>query len=456
MKIKNILSACILMAFMSGCGYLDVVPKGESVIETVDDYLGLIEELNSNYATINFIDLPEEVIHYNMDDVMNYKYPLMSSNYLWDEAFDRAKFIERDDLYNATYKRIAKLNILLDGIDDAKGSDVKRIKGKAQAHILRAYNYFVLVNVYAKPYNAETAATDRAIILRSEFNMESTPEQSSVQEVYDFIQADIEAALTDLPERRDNPYRPGKALGYALKSKVHLFKGELDAAIDAASKVFDYNVGLWDLELYADEKLSNPMAVVDFDMPECLLHYNGNNSMDPEPIHITKELAAMFEETDLRKELFLFRGPHPMAEKGALCFGTYNKVRWNVAGMRLSEVYLILAECYARKGMVQEALDQVNTLRQSRFRAEHFVPLQAKDAAEARQIVVNERRKELMLTNNSFFDMKRYTVIPEYRRTLTKVVNGEERILSPDSHLYVIPFSIEALESNPNLIQNSK
>ncbi|MGL4327328.1 MAG: RagB/SusD family nutrient uptake outer membrane protein, partial [Tannerellaceae bacterium] len=59
-------------------------------------------------------------------------------------------------------------------------------------------------------------------------------------------------------------------------------------------------------------------------------------------------------------------------------------------------------------------------------------------------------------TNNSFFDMKRYTVIPEYRRALTKVVNGVELTLDPDSHLYVIPFSIEALESNPNLIQNSK
>lgn len=456
MKIKNILGACILSVFMSGCGYLDVVPKGESVIETVDDYLGLIEELNSNFPTENFLHLPEETIHYNMTDVINYKIPIMSANYLWDESFDRAKYIERDDLYNATYKRISKLNILLDGIDDAKGSEVKRVKGKAQARILRAYNYFVLVNLYAKPYNEQTASTDRAIIVRAEFNMESTPAQSTVQEVYDFIQSDIEAALADLPEQKDNPHRPGKALGYALKSKVHLYKGELDNAIEAAKKVFDYNVGLWDLEKYADEKLGNPMTVVDFDMPECLLHYNGANKMDPEPIHITKELAAMFEATDLRKTLFLFRNPHPMAEKGSLCFGTYNKVRWNVSGIRLSEVYLILAECYARKGMVQEALDQVNELREYRFRAEDFKPLEAANAAEARQIVVDERRRELMLTNNSFFDMKRYTVIPEYRRTLTKVVNGEQRTLSPDSHLYVIPFSIEALESNPNLIQNSK
>lgn len=456
MKIKNILAICSLSVLFAGCGYLDVVPKGEAVIETVDDYVGLLEELSPTFPTGNFNFLPEEVIHYNMDDIMNYKFPLMSANYLWDAEYDRAKFIERDDLYNQTYKRIAKLNILLDGIDDAKGSEVLRVKGKAQARMLRAYNYFVLVNVFAKPYAKATAATDRAIIVRAEFNMESTPDQSTVQEVYDFIQADIEAALVDLPEQKDNPYRPGKALGYALKAKVHLYKGELDDAIEASKKVFDYKVGLWDLEQYDNDKQSNPMVVVDFDMPECLLHLNGNNNMDPEPIHITKELASLFDKNDLRKSLFLFRSPHPMAEKGSLCFGTYSKVRWNVAGMRLSEVYLILAECYARKGMVKEALDHVNELRQYRFRAEDFEPLEAANAAEARQIVIDERRRELMLTNNSFFDMKRYTVIPEYRRTLTKVVNGVELTLDPDSHLYVIPFSIEALESNPNLIQNSK
>lgn len=456
MKIKNILAICSLSVLFAGCGYLDVVPKGEAVIETVEDYVGLIEELSPNYPTGNFNFLPEELIHYNMDDVLNYKFPLMSANYLWDAEYDRAKFIERDDFYNQTYKRIAKLNILLDGIDDAKGSDVLRIKGKAQAHILRAYNYFVLVNVFAKPYAKATAATDRAIIVRDEFNMESTPDQSTVQDVYDFIQSDIETALSDLPEQKDNPYRPGKALGYALKAKVHLYKGELDDAIEASKKVFDYKVGLWDLEQYDNDKQGNPMFVVDFNMPECLLHLNGNNSMDPEPIHITKELASLFDEKDLRKSLFLFRNPHPMAEKGSLCFGTYSKVRWNVAGMRLSEVYLILAECYARKGMVKEALDYVNELRQYRFRAEDFEPLEAANAIEARQIVIDERRRELMLTNNSFFDMKRYTVIPEYRRTLTKVVNGVELSIDPDSHLYVIPFSIEALESNPNLIQNSK
>ena len=41
--------------------------------------------------------------------------------------------------------------------------------------------------------------------------------------------------------------------------------------------------------------------------------------------------------------------PRPTAETGAIMFGSTN-VKWNPGGMRLSEVYLMIAECYAKKG----------------------------------------------------------------------------------------------------------
>ncbi|MGL5919225.1 MAG: RagB/SusD family nutrient uptake outer membrane protein, partial [Bacteroidales bacterium] len=135
---------------------------------------------------------------------------------------------------------------------------------------------------------------------------------------------------------------------------------------------------------------------------------------------------------------------------------TYNKVRWNMSGIRLSEVYLIIAECYARMGNTAETVKWINALREYRFRSGEVVNVSAKDAAEARQLVIDERRMELIMTINTFFDMKRYTTIPEYRKTLTKTIRGVEYKLEPNSHLYTMPFSIEVMESNPNMIQNSK
>ncbi|MGL5318261.1 MAG: RagB/SusD family nutrient uptake outer membrane protein [Bacteroidales bacterium] len=457
MKYTKYISACALLLTMNACNYLDLVPKGQSVIETVEDYNGLIESFSPNYDINNLVFFPQEAIHYKLDEVLSYKTPLASAQFLWDDEFDRAKYIQTDDLYNDLYKRIAKLNILLDGIDDAKGPDALREKSKAQARILRAYNYFFLVNIYAKAYDPATAATDRGIILRKDFNMESIPGQSTVKEVYDFIQKDIEEAIEGLPEKRENIYRPGKALAYALKAKVHLFKGELQQALDAALAVGQYDVALWDLETYADAKLQNPMVVINHDMPECLMHGNGSSSFSPDLTHVIKEVVDLYSPSDLRYQLFLKTSrPHPSVEQGSLCFGTYNKVRWNISGMRLSEVYLIIAECYARMGNASEAVKWINELRQYRFRAGQVVTVSAQNAAEARQLVINERRMELVLSINSFFDMKRYTVIPEYRKTLTKTIRGVEYSLSPDSHMYIMPFSIEAMESNPNLIQNSK
>ena len=457
MKYTKYITACALIFTMTACNYLDLVPKGKSVIETVEDYDGLIEPFSPSYDINNLTYFPQEAIHFKLDDILNYTTPLMSVQFLWDEDYDRAKLIQSDKLYNDIYRRIAKLNILLDGIDDAKGSDAVRVKAIAQARLLRAFNYFYLVNIYAKAYDPATAATDRGIILRTDFNMESTPGQSTVKEVYDQIQSDIDASLANLPDKRENIYRPGKAMGYAMKAKVHLFRGELQQAIDAAKRVLDYDVALWDLETYADAKLQNPFVVVNHDMPECLYHGNGISQFSPDLTHVIKEVVDLYTPKDLRLELFLKTSrPHPSVEPGSLCFGSYNKVRWNISGIRLSEVYLIIAECYARMGNATEAVKWINDLREYRFREGEVLPVSANDAAGARQLVVNERRMELIMTINTFFDMKRYTVIPEYRKTLTKTIRGKEYKLEPNSHLYIQPFSIEAMESNPNLIQNSK
>ena len=456
MKITKYILIVISILALNACNdFLDITPKGKAVIETAEDYNGLIETLWPSYNPSNFSYLPVEQVHYITTEVLDYKYPAISANFLWDESFDRAKYNQNDPLYNECYKRIAKFNILIECIDESEGEEALKVKAKAQARILRAYNYFFLVNTYAKAYNPATAATDRAIVLRDEFNMEDLPGQSTVQEVYDFIQADIETSLPNLTDKRENIYRPGKAFGYAFKAKVHLYKGELDEALAAAKEAMNYDAQLWNFEEYIPN-MFNPMYMVPLDLPECLLHGYGSGSMTTMQ-HIAPEVSALFNQMDLRKTAFLTMFPaHPLAPAGTTCFYTWNSIIWNCSGMRYSEVYLIIAECYARLGNIQEAVNTINELRKYRFYSKSVVKVSASTPEEARQIVIDERRIELILTANTFFDMKRYTVIPEYRKTLTKTYEGKEYTLDPDSHLYVMPFSIEALESNPNLVQNSK
>lgn len=124
--------------------------------------------------------------------------------------------------------------------------------------------------------------------------------------------------------------------------------------------------------------------------------------------------------------------------------------------MRLSEVYLMLAECYARKGNtadLSKAMGYMETLRACRMVPGRYQPFAPTDAEEALRLVREERKRELFLTCNGFFDLRRFAT--EFNETQTRVIEGKTYTLSPASHLLTYPFPLKAMQTS-NLIQNSK
>lgn len=445
----------------SSCDYLDIVPKGKSLIETTDQYLGLLEDLNPDYGSENMDYIAPEMIFYMANDVLSYKYPIMSANFMADESFDRARYMTTDGAYSSSYARIAKYNILIDGMPSATGPEADKKKGIAQAKFMRAYNYFFLVNIFAKAYDPQTASNDRGIILHKVFNMENILPQSSVQEVYDFILQDLNECIDDLPLKKQSVIIPGKAAGYAFKAKVHLFMQQYDLAMDAAKKALEFGNEIEDLvEFY--KKDASGFAMLPMDNNECLLHLRGFNQFAPNMSHAVKEVADLYAPGDVRKLLWFRMNSHPQAEAGTICFNTYNRIQYNVAGIRLSEVYLILAECSARIDDYAGAMKYLNDLRIKRFIPEKYVPLTASSRKEAMNHVITERRIELVFTPNTLFDLKRLNVQSDYRKTVVKSITDKKSgtlhsfTLKPESHLYILPFPVNAMETNPKLIQNSK
>ena len=146
----------------------------------------------------------------------------------------------------------------------------------------------------------------------------------------------------------------------------------------------------------------------------------------------------------------------PTGESGARMFGS-NQVKWNCGGIRFSEVYLIVAECYARLNDPENAMKYLNELYVNRVK-NNTPELTAASADEAFEQVRKERKRELMFTYNGFFDMRRFSV--QLNETFTRTyVNtaGEtqEFTLEPGSPLYVWPFPQNAMETS-NLVQNTK
>ena len=91
----------------------------------------------------------------------------------------------------------------------------------AQAKEMRAYNHFMLVNTFAKTYVKETAVTDNGLLFIKNLIWRMKSKQYSVQEVYDFIMEDLNAAIPDLPEKPLNEFRPSFIwLGLAQKKHI--------------------------------------------------------------------------------------------------------------------------------------------------------------------------------------------------------------------------------------------
>lgn len=487
---RNIILACICAAIgFSACdSYLDVVPKGKAVLSTTEDYLGLMEPVDAEYVIDNFNYISNEQSFNNNAALETYNYPLVSSGFFWDEEYDRANNVTDDEslstLYNKCYARIARYNILIGNMGDAEGPESDKKMGIAQAKVMRAYNYFFLLNTFAKPYNPATAATDNGIIVRDKFDLEAIGVQFSIADTYAFILKDMNEAIADLPEKSVNAYQPDRAFGYAARAKVHLFMRDIDNALSDALEVLKFsNHELWNLSgdfaayinsmpgvaflddntQYLMYRSAIMMTPHEYSHPENLLYCP--NRTGGSPAILRKHLRETFDaQADLRYNIICnpTQPERPTSEPGGLYFMNSTILKLNESGIRLSEVYLMIAECYARKGNIELAMKYMNDLRKTRLNAKYYkdlVPADVdNDKDKALKCVREERARELFTSCNSFFDMRRFCT--EFNETLTKTYTdtGGGRhtyTLKPDSHLLTFPFPIKAMQTT-NLIQNSK
>lgn len=485
------IAAIISIGAVSCDSYLDIEPKGRTLLVSTQDYLGLLEEIYPSYDHSFSLNVCNEASWYKTEELKNYTIPLRSAAFLWDESFDRAAITINDNLYNSCYNRITNYNIIISNIHKAEGPDEDKALAMAQAKIMRAYNYFFLINTFAKPYVADKAdATDGIIVREKMFeSIEEKGVQQSVGYTYRFIQKDIEDAIDNLPHVAINSFRPDKTFGYALKAKVHLFKLEIDECIKACEMALDEAKEgmheLWDMNTeynrYApslmrsygtDRAVDDPMymGVNDrietiwkngvthpMDASDYLIYQFGVTDNDPFPMYLTSEVIDLFEPgADLRELYCLrYRRTHETAPEGHREFASMG-IKWNPSGMRFSEVYLMLAECHARKGSpadIAKAMDYLNQLRSKRIINSLFHPLSAADSKEALRMVREERKRELFFTYNGFFDLRRFST--EFNETLTKEFDGETYTLTPSSSLLTFPFPMKALQTS-DLKQNSK
>ncbi|WP_394676724.1 RagB/SusD family nutrient uptake outer membrane protein [uncultured Sphingobacterium sp.] len=468
MNFKTLAAAFATLIVFSACDkYLDITPKGSQLVSTAQDYYDLVAYPNRGYPINNFQYLVDDQ-YMKESNVIGLTPNINTINFLFQEQEDRVSRLNSSNFYSQCYKYIAQWNMIISLVDESTGDNGLKSLAKAEAKMFRAFDYFHLINVYAKAYDASKAAQDGGICIMDKYDLEAKPVKSTVQQVYDFIQKDIEDALPYLQEKPTNPYHPSLAFAYALKAKVHLFKREIAEAKAAAEKALQLNGQLIDLVQY--EKLGGPskLPMIAENNPEVLsyMYVTGYNEMNFGYSYIlSPELTSMFDKEDKRFSLFYTTSNTSFLDIGA--GASYYNVKYTAfffptVGLKTPEIYLMLAECYARQDQYANAINMLNTLRKTRIEGEKATLAVPTTRKEVMDLVINERRRELPIGFHRFFDLKRLNIEPDYAKTLVRVfpivnktVEQKTYTLAPNSRMYIIPFPLDVMKLNSNLRLNT-
>lgn len=468
-SIKLYIFSILIIACSTSCKkYLDLTPTGQIVINTAAEYYNMVSYPNRAYPINNF--------QYLVDDqwiresyVIGISKNIDIINFEADTITNRVNLLSSSTLYNRTYQYINRWNMIISLVDASEGDDATKKLAKAEARVLRAFDYFVLVNTFGKPYAAATAAKDGGICIMDKYDLEAKPVKSSVAAVYDFIEKDLDESIPNLSSTPVDVYHPSIAFAYALKAKLHLFKGEWDKSLAAAQQSWALNNNIYDYVAYTTLGGPKKVLVPAGANPEVLSYQymSGRNEMNFAYVNIiSPELKNLFGANDARYNLFFNSTSTSFLDIGS---GT---AYWNIkytaffymnVGIRTPEVLLMMAECYARQNNLSGAMDLVNQLRAKRItnatEAQLATPSTIKETME---IIIAERRKELLFGFNRFWDLRRLNLEPDYAKTVThtfpivnKTVPQVTYSLPPNSRLYTIPFAQDVLKLNTSLTLNT-
>lgn len=450
------------LVFSSCNDYLDIVPKGNKIPTTLADYEALLRDeytigqtpisnalylLNDYYVTTSNLNSPT----------------LTRANYMWDETADRILLNNADEsTYYQLYAAISSCNLIIENVPSAtEATDAQRAEVIAYAKVIRSLCYFVLTNYYADTYDAATSNEKLSVPLITSANIDAPSQQVTIQAMYDFIIRGVEEAIDGgLPEQSMTVLHPNLGAAYALLARVYLQMMNYEEALRYANLALEQNDQLYDWNAYYDAHrtaIENPEdytglpTPTDYSYVENYYFRCGNNSPNytTNELNIPIERGERFEEGDAR---FMSRWKRYSENMDTYYRGIGNGY-FNWGGLTTTEVYLIKAECLARQaqnGDFGEAMNVLNTVRQTRIRPEVYQPLSASTLAEALELIRRTKDNELIFSIVPFADARRFNQEGTYARTMTKTYEGETYTLRPDSHLWTMPFPAGAVNNPGN------
>lgn len=444
-KIILLLLGCAFLCQSTSCKkYLDVKSDKKLVVpHTLSDLQGLLDDnfYMNTMGTPSFGEASADD-YFLTTDVYNSLWDAAQQCYIWQ--LEDYNYGSAGDWATA-YKVIYNANSCLDQISTITKTNQNETEWdnvKGSALFFRAYYFLDLAWDYAKAYDENTAKTDPGIVLRlsSDFNIPS--KRASVQNTYQQIINDAMIAAQYLPDNPANVMRPSKAAAYGLLARAYLSMRMYDSAYKYAdlslqikNDLLNYNSS------QVDSTSLTPFPPFNNEIIFYTVESSNYGSASPSFASIDTTLYASYDSNDLRKSDFFYLNNGYQTFKGTYSGNQYAFF----SGIATDEMYLTRAECEARLGKVTEALNDLNTLLINRWETGTFVPITTSNQQQLLKIILNGRRKELLMRGLRWIDIKRLNKEGN-NIILRRVIGSQTYTLLPNANRYALPLPADVIK----------
>lgn len=440
--IKSLAIPALLLMVASGCkkDFLNTKPSDAvtaadlfkttaSVQLYVDGAFKLMYQFAPNGSTRhdNFgqksWDLASDLMGNDM--VVNTQgYGWFNAAYQYTEWLQPTAGRHSDNAWYYYYAIVGKANVILQNVDNAQGTTAEKEYLKGQAYGLRAYAYFYLINYWAQTYKGHESDKGVPIYPDVASTVAGGNPRATVQQVYDFINADLNTADNLLAGKtRASKVYMDQTVIKGFKARVALLQENWAAAATAAAAART-GYTLMSSSQYANKgafsTITNPEWMWGSYIPstEATIYASFFSHMDIATggyaalggqKKITKALYDQIPAGDARKARFKTPGTGTTADPD------YDQHKFEVPSpgswaadylyMRAGEMYLIEAEALARQGQDGPARTALETLVKTRNPAYSAASFSGTTLIAE---IMLQRRIELWGEGWSLIDIKRW------------------------------------------------
>ena len=478
MKIVKLFLLCFLLSFFSCDDFLNQEPDQQiSIDEQLSTKSGILMALNGVYRDIEAIQSSVSLVYAdlqggNLTFTPDGSSKTVSIPSVIEQTYSFSDFEEDSDYsgyYSEFYSIINQVNLILDRFESYTFlTDADKNQLQAELLAIRAFGHYQISLLYAQNYNFTADASHLGIVYNTAPLLIGVdfPVRKTMKETYALLKIDLEKALS-LFTNNSFYAVPDYALfntitTKALYARIALQMNDWEQAFNLANEVITTSgIVLTPKEIYISEweKEEAPISevILEFSAPRTTEsavssslseHFKFETTINYGNFVASGDLLNLYTANDIRGDLFITENlttnvsgveielPYSFTKKFQDDAGT--------TYIRLSEMYLIRAEANARLNRENEALLDLNMIR------ERANTSSLTSTINILEEIFLERRRELAFESLLFFDLARFNKnLTRNEGCLANTCN-----LSYPSNFFVLPIPSSSIDLNENIQQN--